>query len=370
MKYPSINTFLLLALITTALVGCTTVPGSNISSTSFNAIYKTLDAPKPEVARIQITTDIVTKLKQKASRLPKSNSIFDEDLSSYTYRVGLGDVLSVVVWDHPELTAPFGSFNNPLEQGNVVREDGTIYYPFIGSVAVAGRTTLEIRNEMELRLATFIESPQVDVKVAGYRSQRYFVAGSVERPGTYPVTDVPTTLLEAINNAGGVAAEGDLFDVRLTRGQTSSSIPVFDMLFEGDLSSNVVMQHGDVLHISPNELRQVFILGEVTLPQTLPLTNRSMSLTQALATVGGIEEARADGKGVYVIRQAEFDGVIDVYQLDISKAWMLALGDQFVLEARDIVYVSPAPIARWNRWVSNVLPSLQGISNLDRIGEN
>ena len=97
------------------------------------------------------------------------------------------------------------------------------------------------------------------------------------------------------------------------------------------------------------------------------MTNREMSLTQALGEVGGIQEARADGRGVYVIRNSEFEDLIDVYQLDMSEAWALALGDEFILQPRDIVYVSAAPITRWNRWVSNVLPSLQGLYNLDRI---
>ena len=98
------------------------------------------------------------------------------------------------------------------------------------------------------------------------------------------------------------------------------------------------------------------------------MTNRAMSLTQALGEVGGLQETRANGRGVYVIRGSEYDDIIDVYQLDVSQAWALALGDEFVLQPRDIVYVSAAPITRWNRWVSNVLPSLQGLYNLDRIG--
>ena len=108
-------------------------------------------------------------------------------------------------------------------------------------------------------------------------------------------------------------------------------------------------------------------MGEVQKPVTLPMTNRSLTLTQALGEAGGVQEARADGRGVYVIRKSEFEGVIDVYQLDVSEAWAFALGDEFLLQPRDVVYVSAAPISRWNRWVSNVLPSLQGLFNLDRV---
>ena len=342
---------------------CTTAPGSHISSTQFATLLDSSAPSSVKASRVLITPEVVRELSVTNIQSPPSAS---ETVEPYVYRVGAGDVLSVVVWDHPELTAPFGSFNNTQEQGNVVREDGTVYYPFIGAVKAAGRTALEIRNEMETRLAQYIESPQVDVRVAGYRSQRFFVAGSVNQPGTFPITDIPLTLVDAINGAGGLTDDADLFDVRLTRGDESQVTPLYDILFEGDVAKNVVLQHGDVVHVAPNERRQAFILGEVLRPQALPLTNRPLSLTQALATVGGIQEARADGRGVYVVRASEFEGVVDVYQLDMSQAWMMALGDQFILEARDIVYVSPAPITRWNRWVSNVLPSLQGISNIDR----
>ena len=155
----------------------------------------------------------------------------------------------------------------------------------------------------------------------------------------------------AINLAGGLDGDADLFDVRFTRGDDSTVVPLYEILFEGDLSKNYRVQHGDVIHVAPNERRQVFVLGEVVEPQSLPVTNRPLSLTQALATVGGIQESRADGRGVYVIRGTDSPEKVDVYQLDISQAWALALGDQFILEPRDVVYVTAAPITRWNRWV-------------------
>ena len=83
------------------------------------------------------------------------------------------------------------------------------------------------------------------------------------QPGTFPITDIPLTLVDAINSAGGLTNNADLFDVRLTRGNNSYLTPLYDILFEGDVAKNVVLQHGDVVHVAPNERRQVFILGEV-----------------------------------------------------------------------------------------------------------
>jgi len=272
-----------------------------------------------EITRIATSFELVDSLATNKEETSAKTSLFDRsEATTYEYRIGLGDILSVVVWDHPELTAPFGSFNNAQEQGNVVREDGTIYYPFVGTIHAAGKTALEVRDDLEGRLAAYIERPQVDVRVAGYRSQRFFIAGSVAQPGTFPITDVPITLVEAINLAGGLTDNADVFDVRVTRGKETAVTPLFNILYEGDMSANLRLQHGDVVHVAPNELRQVFVLGEVVQPQTLPMTNRPLSLTQALSNAGGIQEARADGRGVYVIRQSEYDDVIDVFQLDVS----------------------------------------------------
>lgn len=372
-------------LLITINIGCTVTPGSHVMR---DLTPETIEPTEPrdifgvslrnklpdvgvQTRQILITPTLTASLAATVSKRGSIDAEIEQDpVSSYEYRIENGDVLSIIVWDHPELTAPFGSFNSAGEQGNVVREDGTIYYPFVGAVQAAGRTALEIRDELSVRLAKFIESPQLDVRVAAYRSQRFFVAGAVLQPGTFAVTDVPLTLLDAINLAGGLDGEADLFDVRLTRGDMSTVVPLYELLFEGDLSKNYRVQHGDVIHVAPNERRQVFVLGEVLQPQSLPVTNRPLSLTQALATVGGIQESRADGRGVYVIRGTDSPETVDVYQLDISQAWALALGDQFILEPRDVVYVTAAPITRWNRWVSNVLPSLQGLFNIDRLGNN
>ena len=346
--------------------GCTLVPGTNISSNVF-ALPSDLGANKTaiEASVIKITPSVVATVGPSTLDLsPRWDSDID---APYDYKIGVGDVLSIVVWDHPELTAPFGSFNNVQDQGNVVREDGTIFYPFVGQLEVAGRTARAIQEELAVKLAAYIESPQLDVRIVKYRSQRFFVTGFVSKPGTYPVTDVPVRVVEALGIAGGLLPDADLYDVTLSRGDDSFNIPLYDVLYEGNLAGNALLQHGDVLHVAPNEVRRVFVMGEVQKPVTLPMTTRPLTLTQALGEAGGVQEARADGRGVYVIRRSEFEGVIDVYQLDVSEAWAFALGDEFLLQPRDVVYVSAAPISRWNRWVSNVLPSLQGLFNLDRI---
>jgi len=98
-------------------------------------------------------------------------------------------------------------------------------------------------------------------------------------------------LVDAINAAGGLTDQADLFDVRLSRGDSSTVVPLYEILLEGDLSKNYHVQHGDVIHVAPNERRQAFVLSKVVQPQSLPVTNRPLSLTQALSTIGGMGRA-------------------------------------------------------------------------------
>ena len=95
------------------------------------------------------------------------------------YRIGPGDVLLIVVWDHPELTNALGEFRDAATSGQQVGEDGSLYYPYIGTIQAAGKTTTELRRILTAQLSDYIQNPQLDVRVAAYRSQKVYVVGEV-----------------------------------------------------------------------------------------------------------------------------------------------------------------------------------------------
>lgn len=360
--------FALVTLLSLGLAACTVVPGSNVS---YDEAPSSLIGNRPIVeANVVLITPAL--MREIAANQPVreinpffiENGVVDED---YRYLIGVGDVLTVTVWEHPELTIPFGQFRDAEEQGNIVYDDGTIFFPYAGNLQVSGKTIVQVREELTDRLSQYLESPQVDVKVNTFNSQRFYLTGSVVTPGTYPITHIPLRLLEAINQAGGFNEGADIYSVRITRGGQTVEVPIYDMLYRGDLRANILIKHGDVLHVAPDEVRRVFVLGEVERPVAMRMPERPLTLAQVIGEVGGLNELRADASGVYVIRQSDVPEMVNVFQLDMSEAHALALADDFIVESRDVVYVSAAPIARWNRLVSNLLPSLGGIANIDDI---
>lgn len=279
------------------------------------------------------------------------------DLSDYVYKVGPADILSIIVWDHPELTIPAGAERSAEQAGTVVENDGTIYFPYAGVVPVAGLTIPQIRRVLTEKLGDVIEEVKLDVRMAEYNSKRVYVVGEVRNPSVQRISNIPPTIVEMINAAGGFNENADTQLVTLTRDGQTFRVDLLALYEEGDEEQNMLLEPGDVVNVWDRSLNKVYVLGEVTEPGSYFVNKGRKTLAEALSDAGGVNPNTSDPGQVFVFRQSsagDAGGQPEIYHLNASSPDALLLADQFPLQSRDLVYVEAANVVRWSRVIQNI----------------
>jgi len=296
-----------------------------------------------------------------------------EDISTLlqpaqVYRIEAGDVLHIVVWDHPELSASMlpagvpgavgvaGVAVSPMQpqSGFEIDQQGMLDFPYAGKLKVAGLTPVEAHEQLIRRLSHYLKNPKVTLRVLTYRSKRVYVDGEVKQPGVQAINDLPMTLTEAINRAGGVTPMADQSRIMVSREGKTYQVNMPQMVQRGVNPSAIMLASGDVVRVLSRDETKIFISGEVTSPRALPMRNGRLTLNEALGEAGGINPVTGDARQVYVVRRNSQSSV--VYQLDANAPGALAMAEGFELNPRDVVYVAATPLTNWNRTISAMIP--------------
>lgn len=349
----------------------------------------------PPGALLTITPELIRQQRalQKTELGGDVQRLFGE---AKPYTIGPADVINIVVWNHPELVlAPAGSTLTTdasglasVGNGYNVSPDGLIQFPLLGTFKIGGLTENQAREELTKRLAKFIIDPQVTLRLQAYRAGRVYVDGEVRTPGLQAINDIPMTLPEAISRAGGLTAAADRAQVAVTRNGATTVVSLPQLTELGVNPSRIMLAAGDLVRVGNREDAKVYVMGEVTRPNALPLRNGRLTLNEALGESGGVNVTSGDPRQIYVVRSRNGDSgtatavttaagassalahagsavtptTPEIYHLDARSPAAYALAEGFELKARDVVFVDPVPLALWNRVISLVLPSAQVVN--------
>ncbi|RDK00796.1 polysaccharide biosynthesis/export family protein [Paraburkholderia lacunae] len=280
------------------------------------------------------------------------------------YTLGVGDVLQVTVWDHPELATALGAQaqtntrSYDPAQGFLIDENGNVQLPYAGSVHVAGLRVDQTQHAVYAALSNVFVRPQVTVRVASFRAKQVYVDGEVRAPGAIPINDVPMTLFEAINRAGDFSTTADQSRMILVRDGVSYRLNLSSMLTSDQNPSKILLKSGDLLRVVSRDDNGVFVMGEVNKPVTaVPMKSGKLTLSDAISQAGSLNSASADAAQLYVIRGSS-DATPQVFHLDAHSPVAMVLANQFELQPKDVVYVDGNGLVRFGRVLSLLLPAI------------
>ena len=304
--------------------------------------------------------------------------VFDVEVRP-RFSVGAGDVLEVSVWEAPPATL-FGSTVIDPRAGaattrvttfpeQMVSYDGTINIPFAGNIPVAGKSPQAVEVEVARRLRGKANQPQVLVRVTRNATSNVTVVGEVSQSIRMPLTAKGERLLDAVAAAGGVRQPVGKMTVQVTRNRVVQAMALDSVIL--DPRQNIMLQPGDVVTALYQPLSFI-ALGATGKNEEVVFEAQGISLAQALARSGGLQDQRADAKGVFIFRfedplvlgatgdnpQLMPDGTVPViYRVDLKDPRSFFVAQGFPMRNKDVMYIANAPAAELQKFL-NILTSV------------
>jgi len=216
--------------------------------------------------------------------------------------LGMGDMVRVTVFRNPDLTTEAR-----------VNERGTILFPMIGEVPVAGLTPTQAASRIaeKLRSGKYVVNPEVTVSIAQVNSRQVSVLGNVNKPGRYPLDSLNVNLTDLISTAGGIAPTGSDLVTIVSRNGSKSDVDLASMFRNGDLTKNVELAPGDTIYV--HKAPMVYLYGEVQKGGAYRV-EPNMTVMQAIALGGGITP-RGTQRGIKLSRR---DAKGEVHRIDVA----------------------------------------------------
>lgn len=390
-----------LACVTLALTGCQTVVGQKISNWQANSgptlqqveIGTVTQNPDNTVTPSGLTIiDIDANTVNRASQLqhPQRFSDYYHNTNVVQQVIRAGDILTISIYEAPpallfgsssDITSTTGSAEKKLPE-QMVDSNGQISIPFLGKINVAGKSPQQVQDMIVAGLVRKANQPSAIVSIGKNNSANITVVGEVNNSLRVPLTGKGERILDAIAAAGGTKYPSSRITVQVNRGMQSVEMPMSELL--NDARQNIILQPGDVVSVN-YQSKSYTVLGATVKNDEINYESNGISLMQALARAGGLNDNRADSRGVFIFRYEtpmmltydQINRVPDqfksvgripvVYRLNLKDPMNYLVAQNFPIKDKDVIYVSNAPateFAKFLNMVSQTVFSVTGIKTL------
>jgi len=319
-------------------------PENSNNITTPNIKIKITDINNLSIDEIEeLNAEIIDNDKTKNDVLKSYYGLYDY---VYEYQLGPGDEITINLTETDDIDGNY--LIDPL---------GMIDLPYVGKIDVKDFTSSELQTKLFNVLTKFYKNPDLQLDIVTFNSSKVYVTGNVRNQLVIDLDDKPIRVLDAIIRANINTTGND------NLASTSGVIRRDDQVYEIDLISairgtsgneNFYLKKDDVIFIDRNP-NSIMIFGEINRPGSY-YPYAGYSLTQIISD-SGINQLTADAKNIFVLRENyEEELKIDVFKLNIKNPLNLIPGRNFLLNKRDIIYIPPSDLVKWNRVISLLLP--------------
>ena len=383
MRHTPINTITFIALLS-ALSACTNSGSFLATSGPSRSVVEKLGINQDEatIPVLALSAELVSQVGAYAPAV-KFSDVFPST-TAITGRAGAGDLVEVTLWETPPAvlfsTSGVQSSSSGKELAlpeQMVDSRGNISVPFVGNVNVESKTTSQIENAIVARLKGRANKPQAFVRIVKNNNSTVTVVGSSGNNRLIPLSAKNERILEAIALAGGINDAINRISIQLTRKDRTVSMPLENIV--SDTLQNVYLNSGDIITIQ-NQPLNFTVLGASGKNDEIGFESKGISLAQALGRAGGLQDFRADARGVFIFRFEDPSRLMDItplaanpknlidgkfpviYQIDLKNPQTFFWSQKFMIKSSDMVYISNAPSSELNKFINMITSSLYSVN--------
>ena len=278
----------------------------------------------------------------------------------YQYEIGPGDEMVINLTETDDID---GSY--------LVDPFGMIDLPYVGKINVKDFTSTEIQNLLMKMLKDYYKNPDLQLDIVSFNSSKVYITGTVRNQLVIDLDDKPIRVLDALIRANVNTTGNDNLSSTsgvIRRDNRVFEIDLMNAIKGSDSKENFYLKKDDVIFIDRNP-NSILVFGEVDKPGSY-FAYGGYSLTQLISD-SGLSKLTADAKNIFVLRESfDEDLLINVYKMNIKNPINLITGRKFKLQKRDIVYIPPTDLVKWNRVISLLLPQTNLFKSYNPIIQN
>lgn len=358
-----------LVFVAMLVAGCSALPGSGPSGAALSANDIEDTVRKEDYFSFKLTPEVA---KIAGHFVPtRFADYFGIRGTEPRQMIGVGDLLTVNIWEADEKGIFSTSYGKKTTVESIVDDSGRIFVPYAGRIRAAGRSVETVREAVEQSLVGKAVEPQVQIIVTGNQTNSAVIVGDVAQAGKYPISLAGTKLLDLVAQAGGSRGKTYETMVTLKRGDRKASTLLEDLIDQP--KNNVRMVKGDNVLLTAKP-RTFTAFGAVRKTSIQHFQGKTVTMAEALAMVGGLDDNSADASAVFLFRFEEPEVVAElrpedrqrigdyqvpvVYRLNLRdpKAWFVAR--YMHMRDKDMIYVANHPAAEFGKFLRIIQPAL------------